>query len=69
MITDSSFDFDENNEVVKYDDEVLEYSPFVYLALNKPKDYISSTIDELYPSIVNLVDPMYAKKSKNRWKA
>ena len=39
MITDPSFDFDENNEVVKYDDEVLEYSPFVYLALNKPKDY------------------------------
>lgn len=62
VITDSSFDFDENNEVVKYDDEVLEYSPFVYLALNKPKDYISSTIDELYPSIVNLVDPMYAKR-------
>lgn len=62
VITDSSFDFDENNEVVKYDDEVLEYLPFVYLALNKPKDYISSTIDELYPSIVNLVDPMYAKR-------
>lgn len=62
VITDSSFDFDENNEVVKYDDEVLEYSLFVYLALNKPKDYISSTIDELYPSIVNLVDPMYAKR-------
>lgn len=62
VVVSSSYNFDENKSVVSFDDEIIEYTPFVYIMLNKPKDYISSTIDELYPSLINLIDPIYAKR-------
>lgn len=62
IVVNSSYNFNENKSVVSFDDEPIDYTPFVYIMLNKPKDYISSTIDELYPSLVNLIDPIYAKR-------
>lgn len=61
-VTDGSYSFDETVSEVFFDGKRLSYDPFIYLALNKPKNYISSTIDELYPSLINLIDPLYAKR-------
>ena len=49
---------DEDNDVVKVDDEIVEYEEFHYYMLNKPQDYITST--ELSSnSIMNLIYEPY----------
>ncbi len=46
---------DENNDKIYFDDELVLYYENICIALNKPKDYICSNIDEVYPSILNLL--------------
>ena len=56
-------DFDPNTTEVLVDGKKVEYFENVYIVLNKPKDYISSLIDEEgYLSVLNLIDPIYAKR-------
>lgn len=54
-IKDPAFDFDPEKTVVDFDDIVIPYSRTLYYLLNKPKNYICSTLDELYPSVLNLL--------------
>lgn len=39
---------------------LIEYQTYYYVMLNKPSGYISSTIDEQYPSVLHLIDEVYA---------
>ena len=43
-----------------FDGQTLEYSEYVYIMLNKPKDVISATYDPRYKTVIDLV-PQYAK--------
>lgn len=54
------FKIDENNDEVVFDGELIYYQEFYYLMLNKPQGYISSTLDEHYPSVLNLIVEDYA---------
>lgn len=53
-ISDCSVQVHENN-LVKLRDERLVARPFRYILLNKPTDTICSNIDEVYPSVLNLL--------------
>ena len=44
------------DDIVTYLDNVLEYKEFVYYLLNKPSGYVSATVDNLYPTVISLID-------------
>lgn len=60
VILDVGYKLNENN-IIKVDDKVIENISNVVLILNKPTDYISSLIDERYPSVMNLIDEKYKR--------
>ena len=45
-----------DEDKVSVDNELMTVRGFRYIMLNKPKDFISSTIDEQLPSVLNLID-------------
>ncbi|MDF9823891.1 16S rRNA pseudouridine516 synthase [Breznakia sp. PF5-3] len=45
----------DENDSISYEDEIVSYQEYYYIMLNKPVDYLSSTIDEHYPSVLNLI--------------
>ena len=51
-------------EIVTVDEAVVEYHEEIFLLLNKPEGYICSAIDELYPSVLNVIDSQYVKRVK-----
>ena len=44
------------NDIVKLDDEIINYLEYEYYILNKPAGYISALEDNLYPVIIDLVN-------------
>ena len=57
-INDSSFLIDPDNDVILFDDEILEYSEYHYFMLNKPAGYISAT-EGKGPTVMDLLDVPY----------
>ncbi len=47
---------------VMIDGTLIPNVPYVTLMLNKPEDYISSLIDETYPSLLHLIPVNYQKR-------
>lgn len=43
------------NESIRFDGNLINVRGTRYIMLNKPKDYICSTVDEQLPSIINLI--------------
>lgn len=43
-------------DVIKFDNDVLVYSEFVYFMLNKPKGVVSATNDKTQKTVVDLID-------------
>jgi len=52
------------NDKIEVDGSPIKYVEEIFLLLNKPKGYLCSSIDELYPSILNIINPIYAKRVK-----
>lgn len=46
-------------DIIKVDGEVITYEEYVYYMLNKPSNYVSATEDNLYPTVVELIDDYY----------
>lgn len=46
---------------MKVDGEIIEYKEDLFFLLNKPADYMCSTIDEKYPSVLRLLPEQYEK--------
>ena len=44
------------SDIVSYNDQVLEYKEYVYYLLNKPAGFVSATVDNLYPTVISLID-------------
>ncbi len=64
IITNADFKFDPEKNKVYVDDKLINYQKEIYILMNKPKGYMCSTIDELYPSVLNLVDPELQKRCR-----
>lgn len=55
IITSDSININENSDIILVDDEQVTFKEFYYLLINKPEGYISSTEDEKYPAVTNLI--------------
>ncbi|MBB1274858.1 pseudouridine synthase [Psychromonas sp. SR45-3] len=51
------------NNVIKHQNQVLTARPFRYLLLHKPANFICSNVDDVYPSVLNLLN--YSSKNRN----
>ena len=55
-IRDDDYKVDTLVDDVLVNDEKLEYEEKIYIMLNKPEGYVSATIDNLYPTVLDLID-------------
>ncbi|MBO7289719.1 MAG: rRNA pseudouridine synthase [Clostridia bacterium] len=55
VVTDIGKHINEETDEVSLSGEVIKYSKFTYLMLNKPAGYISATFDKKFPVVTDLV--------------
>lgn len=58
-ILSSSFKVDPLSDVIEVNGNIIKYEKYVYLLLNKPKGYVSATVDNMYPTVIDLVPSKY----------
>ncbi|MBF1337260.1 MAG: rRNA pseudouridine synthase [Leptotrichia sp.] len=59
IMLDGSVHVNENEDIVKYNDEVINYRPFVYIMMNKPDGVISATEDKGHKTVIDLLGNNY----------
>ena len=59
IIIDGSVHVDENKDIIKYEDKVISYKPFVYVMMNKPDGVISATEDREHKTVIELLGDDY----------
>lgn len=59
VVKDSSFKFDPFSSTIQLNDEVIKYRKYIYLMMNKPAGYVSSTEDYANETVVDLLDAEY----------
>ena len=59
LIKQADYSFDPTKDIVKVDDQLIEYREFYYFLLNKPKGYISATEDNKQNTVLDLL-PEYS---------
>ena len=59
IVRSDSFNVNESQDVVLFDDLEVKYKEFYYVLLNKPQGYVSAVIDNVYPPVLDLM-PEYA---------
>lgn len=59
-VRDIAFQIDENAQVY-LDGKEISYKKYVYIMLNKPQGYVSATEDKRQKTVLNLIDPSYAR--------
>ncbi len=47
---------DPYHDVIKVNNELIEYEENVYYMLNKPAGYVSATEDQIHPTVIDLID-------------
>ncbi|VWL85725.1 pseudouridine synthase [Oceanivirga miroungae] len=52
--------FDVKDEEVFFDNKKISYRKYVYIMLNKPKDYISATFDKKHKIVIDLLNNEYS---------
>lgn len=63
VIDKSDIKVEENKDIILVDDKELTYKKYVYLILNKPKGYISSTEDKINKTVIDLVPEKYQHRN------
>lgn len=58
LASDASIKVDEENDIVKFDNEPVSFQKNVYYMLNKPAGYISSTVSSV-PNVIDLIHENY----------
>ncbi|WP_077327613.1 pseudouridine synthase [Virgibacillus siamensis] len=61
VIKDSSLYVDPEKDVVKVNNEPVEFQQYVYIMLNKPSEYISATVDNREKTVIDLLPVNYNK--------
>lgn len=57
LIKDSGMKIDTTSDLVKVDEQVVKYKPFIYLMMNKPPGVISATEDLYDKTVIDLLPP------------
>ena len=55
MVRSDSFNVNESEDIVLFDDLEVKYKEFYYILLNKPQGYVSAVIDNVYPPVADLL--------------
>ena len=63
VIKDEAYKVEPSINKVTYLDEEVIYEEHFVILINKPKVYMSSNIDEAYPSILRILPEKYAKRA------
>ncbi len=53
-IINENYNVDENNDIVKFNKQVLKYQKYYYFVLNKPSGYVTSTNDPINKTVMEL---------------
>ena len=56
VIKNDDFKIDEENDIVRFNGEIIKYEKFVYLMLNKPAGVVSATFDNRDTTVLDLID-------------
>ncbi len=59
-IRNDDFKIDEKSDRVSVDGEIVNYQAFYYVMLNKPTGYVSATMDDRYPTVLELIEEEFA---------
>ncbi|WP_339214232.1 pseudouridine synthase [Ornithinibacillus sp. FSL M8-0202] len=57
VVKDSGLKVDPQKDIVKVDDQVVIYKPFIYLMMNKPPGVVSATEDQRDRTVIDLLTP------------
>lgn len=56
IIKKDDFKVDIDKDIVTFQDELIQYRPYVYIMLNKPAGFVSATRDLVHQTVVDLVE-------------
>jgi len=59
FVKDGKIQIDEEKDIVKYEDKIIYYKPFVYIMMNKPAGVISATEDNHHETVIDLLNNEY----------
>lgn len=59
IVKDGKIHVNENEDTIKYKDEIISYKKFVYIILNKPNGVISATEDKVHKTVIDLLGDEY----------
>ena len=59
FVKDGKIQIDEEKDIVKYEDNIICYKPFVYIMMNKPAGVISATEDNHHKTVIDLLNNEY----------
>ena len=59
FVKDGKIQIDEEKDIVKYEDKIIYYKPFVYIMMNKPAGVISATEDNHHKTVIDLLNDEY----------
>lgn len=59
IVIDGSIKIKEYEDVIKFEDNTVEYKPFVYIMLNKPSGVISATEDKRHKTVIDILENNY----------
>ncbi len=60
LCRNDDFKIDEQTVVVRVHDQVVAYAKNHYIMLHKPQGYVSASIDNIYPTVLDLIYEDYA---------
>ena len=59
FVKDGKIEIDKEKDIVKYEDKIIYYKPFVYIMMNKPAGVISATEDSHHKTVIDLLNNEY----------
>lgn len=59
FIKDGRIHINEKKDIIKYEDKVVGYKPFVYIMMNKPAGIVSATEDNHHKTVIDLLNDKY----------
>jgi 16S rRNA pseudouridine516 synthase len=62
--TDEGMLIDETKDQIAFQGKIIPFQQEVFILMNKPVGYMCSTIDELYPSVLNLIPEELRKRTR-----
>lgn len=61
IIKNDDYKVDEQNDIIKFNDQLITYEKYVYIMLNKPAGVVSATFDNKDKTVLDLIDEYYYK--------